>query len=245
LQTARGEATATKTRILAGGKNTRRQQIVRLDRDGPAVPSAALAQKLSAAFRQAARGADAVLVSDYGLGTLPPLRADIARLCGAGKPVCVDARYDLRGYRGVALAKPNEVELEQAVGRRILDDLALLEKAGRELLVRLRARALLVTRGRSGMALLRPRERLALLPAHGSREAVDVTGAGDTVMAATTLGLAVGADALLSARLANVAGALVVQKSGTATVSASELRAELRLAKVDEATLVSRPRGRA
>jgi D-glycero-beta-D-manno-heptose-7-phosphate kinase len=244
LQTARGEATATKTRILAGGKNTRRQQIVRLDRDGPSAPSAALAEQLSAAFRQAARGADAVLVSDYGLGTLPPLRADIARLCSAGTPVCVDARYDLRSYRGIALAKPNEVELEQAVGRRILDDLALLEKAGRELLVRLHARALLVTRGRSGMALLRPREQLALLPVHGAREAVDVTGAGDTVMAATTLGLAVGADALLSARLANVAGALVVQKPGTATVSAGELRAELRLTKVDEATLVSRPRPR-
>ena len=85
---------------------------------------------------------------------------------------------------------------------------------------------------------------MALLPAHGAREAVDVTGAGDTVMAATTLSLAVGADALLAARLANVAGALVVAKSGTATVSAVELRAELRRARVEEPRLLP-PRRRA
>jgi rfaE bifunctional protein kinase chain/domain len=230
---ARGEATATKTRILAGGKNTRRQQIVRLDRDGPPPPSAELARELSRTLLEAAKKADAVLVSDYGLGTLPPLRPTLARLSRRGKPVCVDARYDLRGYRGMALAKPNEVELEQAVGRRIHDDLSLLEQAGRELLSALRAKALLVTRGRSGMALLRPGKKVALLPAHGAREAVDVTGAGDTVMAATTLSLAVGADALLAARLANVAGALVVAKPGTATVSAVELRAELRRARVE------------
>jgi rfaE bifunctional protein kinase chain/domain len=249
IQIARGEATATKTRILAGGKNTRRQQIVRLDRDGSAQPSPQAAHKLAAALRAAAKSADAVLVSDYGLGTLPPLRGEIERLSRAGTPVCVDARYDLRSYRGVALAKPNEVELEQAVGRPILDDLGLLEQAGRELLRTLRAQALLVTRGRSGMALLRPREKVALLPAHGAHEAVDVTGAGDTVMAATTLSLAVGADALQAARLANVAGALVVAKPGTATVSAAELRLELRKAKVEEPTLLSRsargPRGRA
>lgn len=239
---ARGEATATKTRILAGGKNTRRQQIVRLDRDGPPPPGPELAEKLEESLAAAARGAQAVLVSDYGLGTLPPLRPAIARLSRAGKPVCVDARYDLGAYRNVTLAKPNEVELEQAAGMRIHDDPALLEDAGRALLERLRAKALLVTRGRSGMALLRPGERPALLAAHGAREAVDVTGAGDTVMAATTLCLAVGADPLQAARLANVAGALVVAKPGTATVSVDELRDELRRIRVEQPEVLQRRR---
>jgi bifunctional ADP-heptose synthase (sugar kinase/adenylyltransferase) len=65
------------------------------------------------------------------------------------------------------------------------------------------------------------------LPVHGLKEAVDVTGAGDTVIAAFTLAYAVDQDALAAAQLANVAGALVVQKAGTATVSREELAAEL------------------
>jgi rfaE bifunctional protein kinase chain/domain len=223
---AEGAPTASKMRILAGGKNTRRQQIVRLDRDGPGVPSGVLLKRLLAALRTALRGADAVLVSDYGLGLLEALRPALFGLAGA-RPVCVDARYHLRDYRGAALLKPNEVELEQAVGRRLGGTPEALEAAGRDFLEQLGAKALLVTRGRHGMALLRPGHATALIAAHGEREAVDVTGAGDTVMAATTLGLACGADAVLAARLANVAGALVVQKPGTATVSRAELAAEL------------------
>jgi rfaE bifunctional protein kinase chain/domain len=224
---AEGRPTASKMRILAGGKNTRRQQIVRLDRDGPAAPAGALLGRLKAALAAASSGADALLVSDYGLGLLEPLRPAVLRL-GRSLPLCVDARYDLRAYRGAALLKPNEIELEQAAGRPLGGDLLLLERAGRALCSAQRAGALLVTRGRNGMALLQPGEPTALLPAHGDHEAVDVTGAGDTVMATTTLGLACGAGALLAARLANVAGALVVQKPGTATVGAAELHEELR-----------------
>ena len=223
---APGAETATKTRILAGGKNTRRQQIVRLDRDGPGLPRGLLATRLEQALAQAAKQSDAILVSDYGLGCpahLQPRLAELART----RPVCVDARYGLRSYRGAALVKPNEVELEQAIGRRIGDDPRGLEEAARALQAELRAGVLLVTRGRSGMAVVRAGEPTVLLPAHGEREAVDVTGAGDTVMAAMTLGLACGAEPLQAARLANVAGALVVRKPGTATVSAAELREEL------------------
>ena len=120
------------------------------------------------------------------------------------------------------------------------------EEAGRSLLAHLHAKALLVTRGRHGMSLLRPGQPTAQIAAHGDREAVDVTGAGDTVMAATTLGLACGADAVLAARLANVAGALVVQKPGTATVSHAELAAELSAGPVLQAQATVWPaRGRA
>src|SRR5438067_679095 len=238
--------TSTKTRVLAGGKNTRRQQMLRIDRDGPREPGAALAQKLVKSLAQAAAHCDAIMVSDYGLGLLsPPLIEAVRDLAEQGRTVCVDARYGLAKYRGVTVAKPNEVELETAVGRALGDDPAALEEAGRERLKTLRVQSLLVTRGRSGMALLRPGAQTALLPVHGSQDAVDVTGAGDTVMAANTVAVAAGADPVQAMRLANVAGALKVQKAGTTTVTAAELRAELRRAPVAQPTLLLRRMQRA
>jgi rfaE bifunctional protein kinase chain/domain len=213
--------------------------MLRIDRDGPRSPAPQLAQKLVKALARAAAQSDALLVSDYGLGLLsPPLVEAVRSLAAQGRTVCVDARYGLAKYRGVALAKPNEPELEQAVGRSIGDDPLALEDAGRELQKGLRAGALLVTRGRNGMALLRPGAPTALLPVHGTQEAVDVTGAGDAVMAAVTLATAAGADALQAMRLANVAGSLKVQKTGTASVSLEELRAELSRAEVAQPTLL-------
>ena len=235
--------TSTKTRVLAGGKNTRRQQMLRIDRDGPPAPGPALAQKLVKALVQAAAKCDAIMVSDYGLGLLaPPLIEVVRSLAAQGRPVCVDARYGLSKYRGVTLVKPNEVELEQAVGRPIGDDPLALEEAGRELLKTLRAQALLVTRGRNGMALLRPGAPTATVPVHGSADAVDVTGAGDTVMAACTAAIAAGGDPVQAMRIANVAGALKVQKPGTVPVSAAEIEAELARAEVAQPTLTVQPR---
>src|SRR3954469_8420523 len=101
--------TSTKTRVLAGGKNTRRQQMLRIDRDGPTAPGAALAQKLIKALAQAAARCDAILVSDYGMGLCTPALVDAVRsLAAQGRTVCVDARFGLSKYRGVTLAKPNE-----------------------------------------------------------------------------------------------------------------------------------------
>jgi rfaE bifunctional protein kinase chain/domain len=234
---APGQPTASKTRVLAGGKNTRRQQMLRIDRDGPGSPPVSLLGPLLRALSQAARGADAVMISDYGLGLLsPPVVEAVLRLAAGGQTVCADSRYGLSQYRGVTVAKPNEVELETLAGRPLREH-AALEEAGRDLLRTLRAGSLLVTRGRNGMMLLRPDAPTAVLPVHGSATAVDVTGAGDTVMAADTLGLACGADPVQAARLANVAGSLVVQKPGTATVTADEMRAELLRAPVARAAM--------
>ena len=120
---------------------------------------------------------------------------------------------------------PNESEVEQAARRRIDDDRATLERAGRELLWSARAcEAVLITRGSRGMALFEPRSPTVHIPIFGSDEIADVTGAGDTVMATMTLALAAGATFDEAARLANYAGGLVVMKRGTATVSADELR---------------------
>jgi D-glycero-beta-D-manno-heptose-7-phosphate kinase len=154
------------------------------------------------------------------------VRGLLRELAADGLPVCVDSRYQLRAFAGVTVCKPNEPELEALTGRTIRSEKELLA-AGREAIRQLGCQALLVTRGRNGMAVFDPQGGVELIPVHGAEEAADVTGAGDTVIAAFTLALAAGASAIDAAQLANVAGGLVVQKQGTATVSRQELVREL------------------
>ncbi len=223
----RGEPTETKTRILAGGINTTRQQMLRLDRsrNGPLLAEAEA--KLVAGLRRLAKAADAVLVSDYGSGVLgPAVIAELVALARGGCTVCVDSRYNLRAFRGVRVAKPNEPELAAATGLPV-GSAAHAVRAGKALRRALGCDAVLVTRGRSGMALVEKGRSPALIPVHGEQEAVDVTGAGDTVIAGLALALAAGAGLEEAARLANVAGGIVVRKPGTATVSLGELDQEL------------------
>lgn len=168
-----------------------------------------------------------MLISDYGYGAATPDGAKrLQRKLGRARLVSVDARYQIGAYRGMAAATPNESELEAALGARIADR-AVLERAGRQLRQRLRCRHLLVTRGRDGMALFEPGRRTRHFPIHGSDQALDVTGAGDTVIAVFTAALAAGADGAGAAVMANCAGGIVVMKRGTATVSTAELEAAL------------------
>ncbi len=228
---AAGRPTPVKTRILAGGIHSAKQQVVRIDRG----VANGFDDRARAAFeRQAAAacaGADAVLVSDYGSGLVTPalvrrLRAAIG--ASSSIPVLIDTRHRLLEYRGLTACTPNESEVEQALGVRINDNLKVLEKAGRELLERTRMRAVLITRGSRGMALFVKGAPTLHIPIYGSDEIADVTGAGDTVMATMALALGAGATFELAARLANYAGGLVVMKRGTATVSAAELTAAVR-----------------
>jgi rfaE bifunctional protein kinase chain/domain len=220
--------TTIKTRILAGGIHSAKQQVVRIDR----VANGVMDKKSRDAFFRAAVSAalrsDAVLISDYGAGLVSP--AIVAKIRGEMKrqghavPILVDSRYRLLSYAGLTACTPNESEVEQALGIRINDDARLLERAGRQILEQTKMQAVLVTRGSRGMALFVPGEPTVHIPIFGSDEIADVTGAGDTVMATMALALAAGATFELAARLANYAGGLVVMKRGTATVSAAELR---------------------
>ena len=225
-----GYCTPVKTRILAGGVHTAKQQIVRIDR----VVSTAYDQRSRAAFARAALKAagecDAVLMSDYGTGLITPELAEAlsAKVAGRGRrrrvPILLDSRYDLLRYRGLTACTPNESEVEHILGIKIGDSVEALERAGRELLKRTHMRAVLITRGSRGMALFEPNRPTVHVPIFGSDEVADVTGAGDTVIATLTLAIAAGASFYEAARLANYAGGLVVMKRGTATVSADELR---------------------
>jgi rfaE bifunctional protein kinase chain/domain len=219
-----GYRTPTKTRILAGGVHSAKQQVVRIDRGASPVADPnrdAIASRLLRAAGQC----DAMLVSDYGSGLVTPgLVAEARRDMRPRLPLLVDSRYSLLKFRGMTTCTPNESEVEQLFGIRIGENTRVLERAGRELLERTRAQAVLITRGSRGMALFERKKRTVHIPIHGSDQIADVTGAGDTVIATMTLALAAGADFEQAARLANYAGGIVVMKRGTATVSADELR---------------------
>lgn len=223
---AKGRATPTKSRFLAGWAHTVAQQVLRFDYEpqGP-LPEAVhkrIQQKLSASLRSA----DALAVSDYGFGVVTPeLVREVVSKLRKPLPVTLDARYALHRYAksGITSATPNEAELEAEHHTTIGADAAELARAGRATLSSMKLQALLVTRGRHGMALFEAGDRLAHIPVHGADQAVDVTGAGDTVLAAYTLALACGAAPLEAAQIANIAGGLVVMKRGTATVSRQEL----------------------
>ena len=226
--------TPLKTRILAGGVHSAKQQVVRIDRVRAMTPNAADRRGFVRSALEAVADADAVLISDYGSGLVnPDLVASIAVRArrGSGRarvPVLLDSRYDTLRYRGLTASTPNESEVEQMLKLTIDDDAPTLERAGRTLLRRTGMEAVLITRGSRGMALFETGKPTQHIPISGSDEIADVTGAGDTVIATLTLALAAGATFYEAARLANYAGGIVVMKRGTATVSPAELRTAIR-----------------
>ncbi|HVG38398.1 MAG TPA: PfkB family carbohydrate kinase, partial [Pyrinomonadaceae bacterium] len=168
------------------------------------------------------------IISDYNYGVADEQAISAIRAAQRKRdfPVTVDSRFRLTEFQGFTSATPNEDEVEQLLGRRF-GSLADLETAAGELRARLGCEALLITRGPKGM-LLREAETSRHIAAVGAREPVDVTGAGDTVIAAYTLALAAGASFAEAAHLANRAGGLVVMKRGTASISRAELLSSLK-----------------
>ena len=221
--------TPVKTRILAGGLHSARQQLLRIDRDLSEPVEPTMGRSFERAVRQALVGCDAVLVSDYGAGLVTPGLISMiqSRLARSRRrraiPILVDSRHDLLSYQGVTACTPNEEEVERILGVTIGDDLGVLERSGRTLLRRTRSKGIVLTRGSRGMAVFVSGRRTEHIPIFGSDEVTDVTGAGDTVIATITLALAAGASLYEAARIANYAGGLVVMKRGTAVVSSDEL----------------------
>lgn len=222
----KGRSTVTKTRILAGHTHSSRQQVVRIDREPETALDRHIRGELVLAAAQFAKASDALLVSDYGYGAAAPDIFQAARTKAriTDLPITLDSRYRMTEFAGITSATPNEPEIEAALRVRIGNDPAALHAAGKTLLQRMKLDSLVVTRGKDGMVVFEKGAKPVAIPIYGSDEVADVTGAGDTVIAAYTAALAAGAGAEDAARLANYAGGIVVMKRGTATVTADELR---------------------
>ncbi|MDX1507792.1 MAG: bifunctional D-glycero-beta-D-manno-heptose-7-phosphate kinase/D-glycero-beta-D-manno-heptose 1-phosphate adenylyltransferase HldE, partial [Woeseiaceae bacterium] len=209
--------TITKTRVQSRG-----QQLIRLDKE---TAGALSDDGIVQAVARAAKGASAVVLSDYGKGALTRVADMIAACREAGVPVLVDPKgRDFSKYRGATIITPNQSEFEAVAGE-ASDDADLVAR-GRKLLADLELDALLITRSEKGMLLLEAGEEPLFLATRAS-EVYDVTGAGDTVIATLAAAIAAGVGLSEAAGLSNLAAGLVVRKIGVAAVTPSELRVAL------------------
>lgn len=218
-----GYRTPTKTRILSGARHSIKQQIVRYDIEDQLEPSASDLAQFRTKLGEWGGRARVAVVSDYGYGAVrPELLSEIRRSLADGGQILGDSRYRLAELDGLDGASPNEEEAEALLGRPITDDNQELLVAGTEILGKLSASFLLITRGSYGMCLF-DEGNVCRIPVHGTDQVADVTGAGDTVIGTFAMALAAGATPLEASLLANYAGGIVVMKVGTATVSRAEL----------------------
>lgn len=217
--------TVTKTRISGHARQSVTQQIVRVDRKSDELPKPALQEELAAYIRSQLGSVDAVICSDYGDGTLtqPVIDAVLEHPL-----VVVDAQKDLGRYAGATVFTPNLPEAELAAGFAIAAEVSL-QKAGDVLLELTRAKYMLITRGEQGMSIFDQAGTPQHVPAFNRTDVFDVTGAGDTVVAALTIALALGAPVWDAAVLGNLAASLVVRQFGTAITSVEELRQALQM----------------
>jgi len=223
LVSAVGRPSTVKTRLVAHS-----QQVARIDQEDPAPCSGDVESELLDQITLAVAAADVVVLSDYAKGVLSDRVISFAIECAkaAGVKVLVDPKGKVyEKYRGATLLTPNRREAAEAVN---LDEHApnLVQTAGKQLLETLEVDSLLVTEGSEGMSLFRRNEPSVHLPAL-ARAVFDVTGAGDTVIATLATALGSGADLEAAARLANIAAGLVVEQSGTTTLTLSELKQHL------------------
>ena len=217
--------TISKTRIIAGGRATVSQQIVRVDKECHEPMTEAHEKELLKYIKSVLPKMQGVVLSDYGSGTVTPKlrKAIISCARKQGIPSMVDSRYDVKSFKGISYVKQNDAELSAAVGRSLPDEEAVIE-AAQELLQELSAEGVLVTRGELGMILVEKDGAVHVIPVSDKSEVYDVSGAGDTCVAAMILALAAGCSPDKAAELSNIASGIAVRKLGTATVSAEELR---------------------
>jgi rfaE bifunctional protein kinase chain/domain len=221
--------TITKTRVMAGGQATVRQQVVRIDRENKDALSPDIEEEIINYIRKIIPKMDAVVLSDYGGVTVTSavLQAVINTCRLHGIPSIVDSRYKVMQYKDVSIVKQNESEAAAAVGLKSLNEQSLLS-AGKKILTELQADAVLITQGPDGMTLFEKSGKVTHIPVTNVSEVYDVTGAGDTVVAAMILAVAAGAAYEEAACLANFTAGIVVRKPGTATATLKELQEAVR-----------------
>ena len=231
-------STITKTRIMAGGINRPKQQVIRID-DGEKIKSEAnkIQEKFWEYFSSLKDSLDGVLVSDYSYGAVnSKTYNDIVKtLSKKNIPIIVDSRFDLMKFKNATVLTPNEEEAGAALGMDSEKIEGNINNIAKRIMEELNPKILILTRGKKGMdVFINPHtkdfgvkvnhKKPYHIPIYGSDEVIDVTGAGDTVSSVVTLALSCGADGYESAQLANYAAGIVVMKMGAATVTAEELK---------------------
>ena len=215
--------TAVKTRILAGGEETVKQQVVRVDKLETHPIADEIETQLLNYIKEIIDEIDAVLLSDYGNGVFTDSLKEkvIALAQKEDKLITTDSRYSLKTFKGITIATPNREEAEEAVGFE-LEKESEIEKAGAKLKDELDAEAMLITLGGEGMQIFTD-EGSTHIPPSNYAEVYDVTGAGDTVIGTLSLALASGASMVEAMKLSNYAAGIVVRKLGVATTNQAEM----------------------
>ncbi len=224
-----GRSTPTKTRIWAGDKGLVKQQLVRIDSGSREEITPETGAKLIAYLRSIIADVDAIIFSDYGYGSLPAwLVSELIQLASEYQiKTTADSRYKLDKFVGVTVATPNKQESEELLGKKLQTDKDA-EIMGREICDRINAQAVVITRGGDGMSVVEADGTVNHIRAFNKSQVYDVTGAGDTVIATLTLGLASGATFVEAALCANIAASIVIRKIGAATVHPTELATAIR-----------------
>jgi rfaE bifunctional protein kinase chain/domain len=222
--------TVTKTRISGHARQSVTQQVVRIDRKSDQIPNPDIQAQLAEFIKNKLPEVDAVVCSDYGEGVMMPV---VIAAALQHQLVVVDAQKALDRYQGATIFTPNLPEAELAAGFAVSNTSDSLDRAADKLLELTAAKYMLITRGEDGMSLFGS-DRLdhnkftrADIPAFNRTQVFDVTGAGDTVVAALTLALASGGSFWQAAVLGNLAASIVVRQFGTTTTTAQEMREAL------------------
>lgn len=216
--------TTTKTRISGSITTSITQQIVRIDRQTNALLSPEIEEEVLKQIERAIPEHDAVILSNYHIGTLTPkIIQETIRLANQyNKVVVVDAQKGLEVYKNVTSMTPNLPDTQKSVGFEIETE-EDLKRAGDKLLDATNAKSILITCGADGMFVTRAHGNYTKIPVFNKSEVFDVTGAGDTVTAVYTLALAAGAEPSYAAIIGNIAASIVVRQFGCATTTIDEI----------------------
>jgi len=214
-----GRPTTLKTRVVAN-----HQQVVRIDREKIEGISAGVSDNIIAYIRNIIDEMDAIIIEDYGKGVISArlLKEVLTVAKKKKKIITVDPKEEhFSYYRGVTAITPNHHEAAQAIGMKAKDSQSVL-KIGKALLKKLNCEGVLITLGENGMQLFQKSGTVTHIPTV-AQEVFDVSGAGDTVISAFTLALALGVDMKDAAYISNIAAGIVVGKVGIAVITQKEL----------------------
>ena len=224
--------TTTKTRISGSCNQSITQQIVRIDRQTKDLLSSETEKKVIDNIKKEIVNYDGIILSDYHLGCLTKnvVKCAINEAKKHNKIIVADIQKDMEKYKGVTAITPNQPDSEQQTGLTINNE-ATLKEAGNKLIKSLKIQKVLITRGENGMALFEKNAneiKFNKIPAFNKKEVYDVTGAGDTVVAAFTLGLCAGLEADMAMYLGNLAASIAIRYFGCHTVTTKDLKEELK-----------------